>query len=177
MSILDQYHKVVTEFERLSDHAMNLAETAEDMHEKKAVFSPSAQEELRVLEALIERILDETEKAFSARDEAAARHIEPLEQVVDDMVYAMREDHLARLREGKCSIDAGTAYMNVLGDLERISDLCSNVGISVVARVAPASLAHEYVSALHAGQDENYAREYEAAHEAFFKKLESIERN
>ena len=174
VSILDQYHKVVTEFERLSDHAMNLAETAEDMHEKKVSFSPSAQEELRVLEDLIEHILDETEKAFKARDEAAARHIEPLEQVVDDMVYAMREDHLARLRAGKCSIDAGTAYMNVLGDLERVSDLCSNVGVSVVARVAPASLAHEYVSALHAGQDKNYTREYAAAHDEYFSRLDAV---
>ncbi len=174
VSILDQYHKVVTEFERLSDHAMNLAETAQDMHEKRVSFSPTAQKELRVLEELIEHILDETELAFRDRDVDAARHIEPLEQVVDDMVYAMREDHLVRLREGKCSIDAGTAYMNVLGDLERVSDLCSNVGVSVVARVAPTQQAHEYVSLLHAGQDENYPREYEAAHADYFARLESI---
>ncbi len=173
VSILDQYHKVVTEFERLSDHAMNLAETAQDMSLKKVTFSPSAQKELLVLEELIEHILDETEKAFRSRDVDAARHIEPLEQVVDDMVYAMREDHLARLRAGKCSIDAGTAFMNVLGDLERVSDLCSNVGVAVVARVAPSRLAHEYVSSLHAGQDESYTREYTAAHDEYFARLEA----
>ncbi len=177
VSILDQYHKVVTEFERLSDHAMNLAETAEDMHQKNVVFSDTAKAELRVMEDLIERILETTEQAFQARDVEAARHIEPLEQVVDDLTYAMREDHLARLREGKCTIDAGTAYMNVLGDLERISDLCSNVGVSVVARVEPKSLAHEYVSMLHAGQDESYTREYNAAHEEFFTRLEAIVRS
>jgi len=175
VTILDQYHKVVTEFERLSDHAMNLAETAQDMQEKKVVFSDTAQRQLRVLEDLIEHILDETEKAFRSRDVDAARHIEPLEQVVDDLVYAMREDHLARLRAGRCSIDAGTAVMNVLGDLERVSDLCSNVGVSVVARVAPARQAHEYVSSLHAGQDENYTREYAAAHDEYFARLEAID--
>ena len=174
--ILDQYHKVVTEFERLSDHAMNVAETAADMQEKRVSFSPMARSELRVLAELLERILDETEKAFRSRDVEAARHIEPLEQVVDDLVYAMREDHLARLREGRCSIDAGTAFMNVLGDLERVSDLCSNVGVSVVARVAPSQQAHEYVSSLHAGQDESYTREYEAAHSLFFSKLEAVSR-
>ena len=152
---------------------MNLAETAQDMSLKKVTFSPSAQKELLVLEELIEHILDETEKAFRSRDVDAARHIEPLEQVVDDMVYAMREDHLARLRAGKCSIDAGTAFMNVLGDLERVSDLCSNVGVAVVARVAPAHLAHEYVSSLHAGQDESYTREYTAAHDEYFARLEA----
>ena len=174
ISILDQYHKLVTEFERLGDHAMNIAETAENMEEMHVAFSTTALAELDVLEDLLGRILRYTEQAFKARDLTSARHIEPLEQVVDDVVYAFREDHLARLRSGECSIDAGTSYMNVLADAERISDVCSNVGVSVVARVTPSQQAHDYISLLHAGQDESFNREYNAAHEEYFSRIEKI---
>ncbi|MBQ7144676.1 MAG: Na/Pi cotransporter family protein [Oscillospiraceae bacterium] len=174
ISILDQYHKLVTEFERLGDHGMNIGETAEDMASKKVAFSQAALDELDVLEDLIGRILRYTEQAFRTRDVASARHIEPLEQVVDDVVYAFREDHLARLRNGTCSIDAGTSYMDVLADMERVSDVCSNVGVSVVARVSPDQRAHDYISALHTGKDERFNQEYNAAHEEYFKRIEAI---
>ena len=173
-AILDQYHKLVNEFERLGDHALNIAQTGRAMSERKVSFSSSALAELDILEDLTNRILAFTEQAFTDRDVEAARHIEPLEQVVDDVVYAMRENHLSRLRSGECSVDAGTSFMDVLGDLERVSDLCSNVGVSVVARVTPARQAHDYISSLHAGQDENYNREYTAAHEEFFSRIEEI---
>ena len=174
ISILDQYHKLVTEFERLGDHAMNIGETAEDMANKKVSFSSAALNELDILEDLIGRILRYTEQAFRTRDVASARHIEPLEQVVDDVVYAFREDHLARLRNGTCSIDAGTSYMDVLADMERVSDVCSNVGVSVVARVSPDQHAHDYISALHTGQNARFNQEYNAAHEEYFKRIEAI---
>ena len=173
-AILDQYHKLVTEFERLGDHALNIAQTGQALADKKLFFSRKALTELDVMEDLIGRILDHTETAFRDRDVVAARHIEPLEQVVDDVVYAMRENHLGRLRSGECSVDAGTAFIDVLGDLERISDLCSNVGVSVVARMTHTSLAHDYISSLHAGQDESYNQEYTTAHEEFFRRIEAI---
>ena len=173
-AILDQYHKLVTEFERLGDHALNMAQTGQTLADKKLFFSAKALSELDIMEDLIERILDHTETAFRDRDVDAARHIEPLEQVVDDVVYAMRENHLGRLRSGECSVDAGTAFIDVLGDLERVSDLCSNVGVSVVARLTPAKQAHDYISSLHAGQDEAYNREYTEAHEEFFRRMEDV---
>jgi len=173
-SILDQYYKLVTEFERLGDHAMNIAETAQAAASRGITFSPTAIAELDVLEDLLGRILVHTEAAFRERDVAAARHIEPLEQVVDDVIYAFRDDHMDRLRKGQCSVDAGTAYMNVLGDMERISDICSNVGVSVVARVTEAKQAHDYISALHTGQDADFNREYEAAHEEFFRRIAAV---
>ena len=173
-AILDQYHKLVTEFERLGDHALNIAQTGQTLAQKRLVFSPKALAELDILEDLITRILDHTETAFRSCDADAARHIEPLEQVVDDVVYAMRENHLGRLRTGECSVDAGTAFIDVLGDLERVSDLCSNVGVSVVARMTPTNLAHDYISSLHAGIDESYNREYTEAHEEFFRRIEAV---
>ena len=172
--ILDQYHKLVTEFERLGDHALNIAQTGQALMQKRLFFSPKALAELDILEDLINRILEHSETAFRNCDVDAARHIEPLEQVVDDVVYAMRENHLARLRSGECSVDAGTAFIDVLGDLERVSDLCSNVGVSVVARMTPTNQAHDYISSLHAGKDEAYNREYTEAHEEYFRRIESV---
>ena len=175
--ILDQYYKVVVEFERLGDHAMNIAEVAEEMHEKGLSFSPMAKSELRTLRRLIGRILEHAQAAFLKRDVEAANHIEPLEEVVDDMVSSLKEFHIDRLREGKCSIDAGTYYLNLLAEIERISDVCSNIGISTITRVRPdiANRTHEYSSSLHRGSDERFNEEYHAAHDEFFGILRAAE--
>ena len=175
--ILDQYYKDVVEFERLGDHAMNIAEIAEDMHEKSIAFSPMAKNELRTVRHLLGRILGYAQSAFLKRDVEAAYHIEPLEEVVDDMVSSLREFHIDRLREGKCSVDAGTYYLNLLAEIERISDVCSNIGISTLTRVHPdlASRTHEYASALHRGNDARFNEEYHAAHDEFFARLRSAE--
>ncbi len=175
--ILDQYYKVVVEFERLGDHAMNIAEIAEEMHGKGIEFSPMAKNELRTLRRLIGRVIEQAQAAFLKRDVEAASHIEPLEEVVDDMVSALKEFHIDRLRDGKCSIDAGTCYLNLLAEIERISDVCSNIGISTITRVNPelANRTHEYSSALHRGSDEKFNTEYHAAHDEFFALLRAAE--
>ena len=175
--IMDQYYKDVVEFERLGDHAMNIAEIAEQMHMQGLRFSETAESELRVLRQLIGRILGLAEAAFVKRDEEAAVHIEPLEEVVDDMVDSLKEFHINRLREGKCSVDAGTFFLNLLAEIERISDVCSNIGISTLTRVHPelANRTHEYSSALHRGSDERFNAEYHAAHDEFFAKLRDDE--
>ena len=175
--ILDQYYKLVTEFERLGDHAMNITEVAEGMHEKGLAFSASARSELEAMHELIERILCYAERAFGKRDVEAANHIEPLEEVVDDLVSALKESHVERLREGICNVDAGAFFLNLLGDIERISDICSNIGIATVTRVHPelADRAHEYSSALHHGDNDRFNEEYQAAHAEFFDRLKALE--
>ena len=175
--ILDQYYKDVVEFERLGDHATNIAEIAEDMNRKGLSFSPMAKNELRTLRQLIGRIIGYAQAAFLKRDVEAAYHIEPLEEVVDDMVSALREFHIDRLREGQCSIDAGTYYLNLLAEIERVSDVCSNIGISTLTRVHPdlAMRTHEYSSSLHRGSDARFNEEYHAAHDEFFAQLRSTE--
>ena len=175
--ILDQYYKDVVEFERLGDHAMNIAEIAEQMNAQGLRFSETATGELRVLRQLIGRILNLAESAFVKRDEEAAVHIEPLEEVVDDMVASLKDFHINRLREGKCSVDAGTYFLNLLAEIERISDVCSNIGISTLTRVHPdlANRTHEYSSALHRGNDERFNAEYHAAHDEFFGRLRAVD--
>ncbi len=176
VTIMDQYYKLVTEFERLGDHAMNIGEAANNLHVNNLEFSHKAQNELGVMDDLMENILTQTEIAFEKRDVEAARHIEPLEEVVDDMVEALRDRHLERLRVGKCSIDVGVIFMNLLVDLERISDVCSNVGVSVVARVMPQMVGstHDYIFHLHSGDDQTFNQEYGDAHSRYFAMLEEV---
>ncbi len=107
--IQDEYYKLVTEFERLGDHALNIVETARDLHAQDIEFSTLAKQEMTVAKELLGQILDFTRFAFLKRNADAARHIEPLEEVVDDMVATLHDNHLARLREGKCTLNAGIA--------------------------------------------------------------------
>ena len=175
--ILNQYNRLVNEFERLGDHGVNIAEVAVQMNETHISFSKQAIAEIGVIQNLLDKILEYTWQAFEKRDLDAAWHIEPLEDVMDDLINTLHDNHLNRLRSGECTINGGTAFLDVLTNIERISDICSNIGISVVARVKPelASLAHNYVTSLHEGSDSRFKEEYQKAHEEYFGQLEEVE--
>lgn len=168
--IMNHYYSVAVEFERLSDHAVNMADIAVSLHDNDTTFSETALVELAVLRKLLDAILEYGNKTFEKRDVDAARHIEPLEQVVDDMVNALKANHLERLRTGACAAFEGTEFLNLLSDAERISDICSNIGVATIARVNPEieHQVHDYVSMLHAGRDEAFNREYQQAHDEYF---------
>lgn len=177
MEIMNHYYSVISEFERLGDHAMNIAEDVEEMSRQDVAFSDYALRELAVVRDLIRNILSYTGKTFEKCDVSAAQHIEPLEEVVDDMVNALRQNHLGRLHRRTCSVLAGTEFLNVLSDIERISDICSNVGVFTIARMKPEIKheIHDYVSRLHSGSDEAFNREYHAAHDHYFDVLNARE--
>ena len=170
---MNHYYSIISEFERLGDHAMNIAEDAEEMNQEGVSFSDYALRELGVVRDVIRNILNYTGRTFEKCDAKAAAHIEPLEEVVDDMVNALRQNHLERLHQRKCSVLAGTEFLNILSDIERISDICSNVGVFTIARMRPEIQheIHDYVSKLHSGKDEAFNREYEAAHDHYFELL------
>lgn len=172
--ILNQYHKMVNEFEHLGDRAVNLAENAVQLHSEDIVFTEEALEELNVVKELMDEMIMYTRQAFVKRDVAAARHIEPLEEVMNDLTNSLHDNHLMRLRDGKCTVKAGVIFMEVLSVFERISDTCSNIGVAVITRANPetADLAHTYVSSLHQGNDTTFNEEYDAAHEKYFKQLD-----
>ena len=174
VEIMNHYFSVVSEFERLSDHAVNIADVAQALHQKQDALPLQAMSELDVLRQLLSTIMEHSGRAFEKRDLAAARHIEPLEQVVDDLVNAMKENHLERLRTGVCSTVAGTEFLNLLLEAERISDVCSNIGVATIARAVPdiKHQIHDYISMLHSGQDEAFNREYRAAHDQYFGLLQ-----
>ena len=173
VEIMNHYYSVISEFERLGDHAMNIAEDAEELNRQGAAFSDYALLELSVVRDLLRAVLNYAGKTFEKCDASAAQHIEPLEEVVDDMVNALRQNHLQRLHQRKCSVLAGTVFLNMLSDIERISDICSNVGVFTIARVRPEMKheIHDYVSRLHSGTDATFNREYHAAHDHYFQLL------
>jgi len=175
--ILNQYSRLVNEFERMGDHAVNIADVAVMMHEANIQFSEKAIKEIGVAKNLLDRILQYTRRAFVKRDVEAAWHIEPLEDVMDDLINTLHDNHLTRLREGDCTITAGMSFIDVLTNMERLSDICSNIGISVVARVKPelAALAHNYVTSLHEGDDGRFKHEYSSTHREVFTMLAQLE--
>lgn len=175
--IMQQYYAVATEFERLGDHAVNMADYANELHEKDLSFSKEAKEELKVVREIIELILDYTKQAFERRDILAAQSIEPLEEVIDDITAELKEHHVKRLARGDCNIYTGTIFLNLLNDLERISDVCSNVGVATIIRANPNENieSHEYMSSLHHGDNTTFNLEYKNAHDYYFNRLEDIE--
>ena len=119
--------KTIGDFERISDHAVNVLESAEELREKGLAFSGTAQEEYGVLAGAVCEILHLAIDGFTAGDSAAASQVEPLEEVIDTLKEQMRTRHILRMQRGACSIEAGFVWSDLLTDLERISDHCSNI--------------------------------------------------
>ena len=170
---LSYYIKCVDEFERIGDHAVNLTESAAELQSRGLSFSSGAQEELRLLRELIEEILDKAGKSFMDADRAEAFHIEPLEEVVDELVALMRNRHLLRLRTGECSVSDGFIFQDILVNAERISDQCSNIGVHTLSLVdaAVAAMEHDYILHLHQGENEAYNAEYAAVRKRYLERL------
>ena len=124
--------KTIGDFERISDHAVNVLESAEELRTKGLTFSTEARGELEVLSGAVRETLTLALRAFREKDETAARQVEPLEQVVDGLKEQMRTRHILRMQQGTCSIEAGFVWCDLLTDLERTSDHCSNIAGCVI---------------------------------------------
>ena len=124
--------KAIGDFERISDHAVNVLESAEELREKGLALSDEAKRELSVLSAAVSDILMRALDAFRQQDVIAARQVEPLEQVIDDLKEQLRTRHILRMQQGQCSIEAGFVWSDLLTDLERTSDHCSNIAGCVI---------------------------------------------
>ena len=124
--------KTIGDFERISDHAVNVLESAEELRTKGLAFSKAAQRELDVLASATREILTLALRAFREKDMDAAGQVEPLEQVIDDLKEQMRTRHILRLQQGQCSIETGFVWCDLLTDLERTSDHCSNIAGCVI---------------------------------------------
>lgn len=135
--------KLIGDFERVGDHAVNIIESAEEMHDKQLEFSRSAKYELSVMSAAVGEVMDLAVKAFAENDAQAASCVEPLEQVVDDLKDELRTRHILRMKKGECSIEAGFVWSDLLTNLERASDHCSNVALCVLDLKKHTLSAHE----------------------------------
>ena len=135
--------KLIGDFERIGDHAVNIIESAEELHDKQLEFSRSAKYELSVMTAAVGEVMDLAVKAFVENDAQAASCVEPLEQVVDDLKNELRTRHILRMKKSECSIEAGFVWSDLLTNLERVSDHCSNVALCVLDLKKHTLSAHE----------------------------------
>ena len=149
--------KSIGDLERISDHAVNVLESAEELRQKKLSFSPAAQAELAVLSAAVRKILTLTEESFETADVAKAAQVEPLEQVIDLLKEQMRTRHILRMQQGACGIETGFVLCNLLTDLERTSDHCSNIAGCTIDTAQHNLNLHETLQAVKLG-DEGFRR-------------------
>ena len=119
--------KIIGDFERISDHSVNIVESVEEMREKGLQLSETATAELVVITSAVDEILQLTLEAFIEKDLEKAARVEPLEQVIDDLKEKLRVRHILRLQQGNCTIEAGFIWADLLTNIERTSDHCSNI--------------------------------------------------
>ena len=162
--------------ERIGDYATNFDEMAKKMHDGGLVFSEGAQQELDILGDAVSEILRLTVDAFENDNEYAARRIEPLEEVIDDMVLMLKNRHTDRLCQGICSINSGLIFMDALTHLERAADQCSSIAMLLLGRNNEEIMKnhHLYLRELHESEDQSYVAEHENRKKQYLVPLEKI---
>ena len=162
----------VTEYERIGDYAVNITESAGELEDKEVHFSESAVQELNLLSKAVEEIIGLANDAFANNEIGSAKRVEPLEETIDDLCETQRAQHIQRLKEGQCQIDTGVVFLDVLNNMERIADHCSNVAARLIGMERGDELdAHALKRELHATTDGEYGEELEAYHKKY---LESV---
>ena len=134
----------IGDFERISDHAINIMESAKEMNEKRLSFSRKAQEELSVYTGAIRDIVNTAVKVFREEDLKLAEMIEPMEEVIDFLSIEVKKRHMKRLRKGKCTIEMGFVLSDITTNYERVSDHCSNIALSLLQMNEENFETHEY---------------------------------
>lgn len=143
----------IGDFERISDHALNILVAAQEIRDKKIVFSKEAYAELARVTSAIAEIMDITVDAFVDDSAEKAATVEPLEQVIDALKDTFKQRHIKRLQDGKCTIELGFVFNDLISNCERVSDHCSNIAVSTIQRNAPKQDAHKYLRSVK--NDEN----------------------
>ena len=152
---------IIGDLERISDHAVNILESAEELAEKNLSFSAEAQKELSVISGAVTEILGLACEAYTKKDLATAAKVEPLEEVIDNLKEALRTNHIRRMQAGNCSIEVGFIWSDLLTNLERVSDHCSNIAGCVIETAQGGLNLHEYLKEVKEGRAD-YAEMYEA---------------
>lgn len=150
----------ITDAERIGDRAVNIAESVKELVDKKLVFSDEARYELNVIADALREIVENTKKCFVDGDIEAAYMVEPIEEVIDDLVEKSKDNHVARLKEGTCTLELGLILNDILINLERISDHCSNIAADKIEQNGGNLHLHEYKKRIKEQKDEQFARLY-----------------
>ena len=164
---LSVFLHTISDFERISDHAMNVAEVAREIHEKKVAFSDAARKELGVLRGAIEEIVGLATDAFVSGDRNTARRVEPLEEVIDGLCDELKLRHVRRLQEGTCTLNQGFVFNDLITNYERVADHCSNIAVAIIEMEEDNLDAHQYINNLRESKspafqrcEEEYAAKY-----------------
>ena len=175
--LLNTLMQCIPNIERVGDYATNFDEMAKKMSDEKLSFSEVAQQELDILSDAIQEILRLTVDALVYDSDATACRIEPLEEVIDDMVLLLKDRHTARLCAGVCSINTGLVFMESLTYLERAADQCSSIAMLIMSKNNEAILSnhHEYLRTLHESDDQNYLAEQENRRQQYLMALENLQ--
>lgn len=166
--MVGKYLHSITDFERMSDHALNIAECAQEMHDKKLNFSKYATHELSVLRSAVSEIVALAVKAFVEDDLSIAYRIEPLEEKIDSLCDEMKLHHINRISDGTCTLQLGFVFNDLLTNLERMADHCSNIGVAMIELASGALETHDYYNKLMEETTEQFKESF-AKYDAKFK--------
>lgn len=150
----------IGDFERISDHAVNILEAAREMEEKDLHFSPKAKEELSVYTSALMEIVNTAFNAFTAENLEYAKAVEPLEEVIDELRNQLKKRHIKRLQKGKCTIELGFILQDLITNYERIADHCSNIAVCLIQIADNSFDMHEYLNELKKTEDRDFADKY-----------------
>ena len=158
---VSKFLHTISDFERISDHALNISETAKEIHDKAMIFSPAAVRELEVMESALREILSISVAAFVANDVQQAVRVEPLEEIIDGLCDEMKSHHVDRLQSGACTLDQGFVFNDLLTNYERVADHCSNIAVAIIELESDSFDTHEYLNSVRAMKSHSFARYYE----------------
>lgn len=166
--------KLVSEFERIGDYTVNILELAQRLYEKQISFSQKALNELSAISDAVDEIVDMAILAFVSQDVALATKIEPLEETIDTMEDALKFKHIERLKCGKCTIDGGLIFLELLTNLERISDHCSNIAVYIIGYThnKDSMSRHDYIKRIHDGEADDYNKNNDYYMKKYYSRIE-----
>ncbi len=157
----------IGDFERISDHACNICDSARELQQKNMQFSPKAETELDILSSAVREAVDISFDAFKSNSKNEADKVEPLEELIETLAVELKARHIRRLREGKCTIELGFAHSDILNNLERVADHCSNIAVDVIQSDQLEFDAHEYLDGIKNKDNQQFARDYKAYKEKY----------
>ncbi len=158
---VSKFLHTISDFERISDHALNIAEGAKELHEKNLAFSDAAAHELEVMEAALTEILSTAIRAFVNNDLQLAARVEPLEELIDNLCDEMKLHHVDRLQKGLCTLVQGFVFNDLLTNYERVADHCSNIAVAMIELESDSFDTHEYLSSIKDMKSDTFERYYE----------------
>ena len=158
---VSKYLHTISDFERISDHALNISEAAKEIHDKDLQFSTEACHELDVIESAVREILSIAVGAFVENDPQRAARVEPLEEIIDGLCDEMKSHHVDRLQSGSCTLNQGFVFNDLLTNYERVADHCSNIAVAIIELESDSFDTHEYLNSVRAMKSSSFARYYE----------------